>query len=181
LSDKKTIKLNKKHKRFVEEYLLDFNGKWAAIRAGYSPKTAQVQSSRLLSYAKVKEYLDLRSNELSNEIKLNQLQTLREIKKIALFDSRKFYKEDGSLKNPIELDDYEAAALAGTETIRRSAGKDDDGNLTFETVDKIKYADKKSALELLAKIQGLLNDRPELTGANGGDININVSIDSDDD
>lgn len=46
--------LNDKQFRFVMEYLIDSNGKQAAIRAGYSPKTAEVQASRLLSNAKVK-------------------------------------------------------------------------------------------------------------------------------
>lgn len=46
-------KLTAKQQRFVEEYLLDLNGKQAAIRAGYSRKTAEVQASRLLSNAKV--------------------------------------------------------------------------------------------------------------------------------
>ena len=47
--------MTKKQERFVQEYLIDLNGKQAAIRAGYSPKTAQEQSSRLLSNVKVQE------------------------------------------------------------------------------------------------------------------------------
>ncbi len=46
--------LNDKQLRFVVEYLTDSNGKQAAIRAGYSPKTAEVQASRLLRNAKVR-------------------------------------------------------------------------------------------------------------------------------
>src|SRR5271167_3160732 len=45
--------LTPKQARFVEEYIVDLNGKQAAIRAGYSPRTAEVQSSRLLRNAKV--------------------------------------------------------------------------------------------------------------------------------
>lgn len=47
--------LNDKVIRFCEEFIIDLNGKQAAIRAGYSSKTAHVQASRLLSYAKVQE------------------------------------------------------------------------------------------------------------------------------
>ena len=43
-----------KQARFVEEYLVDLNGKQAAIRAGYSAKAAEVQASRLLNFAKVR-------------------------------------------------------------------------------------------------------------------------------
>lgn len=38
-----------KQARFCEEYMIDLNATQAAIRAGYSPKTAQEQSARLLS------------------------------------------------------------------------------------------------------------------------------------
>jgi phage terminase small subunit len=45
--------LTPKQQRFVEEYLVDLNATQAAIRAGYAPKSAFVQGSRLLSNAKV--------------------------------------------------------------------------------------------------------------------------------
>ncbi len=44
-----------KQKLFVQEFLIDANAKQAAIRAGYSPKTAEQQASRLLSNVKVQE------------------------------------------------------------------------------------------------------------------------------
>src|SRR6516164_9458787 len=59
--------LTPKQSRFVEEYLVDLNGRRAVIRAGYSPnpKTTEVQASRLLSDAKVagavKEAMQARS------------------------------------------------------------------------------------------------------------------------
>lgn len=48
-----TSQLTRKQSRFVSEYLVDNNGKRAAIRAGYSEHTSQEQSSRLLSKAKI--------------------------------------------------------------------------------------------------------------------------------
>jgi phage terminase small subunit len=42
-----------KQELFAEEYIVDLNGTQAAIRAGYSPKTASVQSARLLGKANV--------------------------------------------------------------------------------------------------------------------------------
>jgi phage terminase small subunit len=45
--------LTEKQQRFVEEYLIDLNATQAAIRAGYSAKTAEVQASRLLRNVKV--------------------------------------------------------------------------------------------------------------------------------
>jgi phage terminase small subunit len=49
------VPLTNKQSKFVSEYLVDLNATQAAIRAGYSPHTAQEQSSRLLSKAIVQE------------------------------------------------------------------------------------------------------------------------------
>lgn len=49
--------LTDKQKKFCDEYLVDLNGTQAAIRAGYSEKTAQEQSSRLLSNVIAKNYI----------------------------------------------------------------------------------------------------------------------------
>jgi phage terminase small subunit len=47
-----TITLTARQERFVDEYLVDLNAKQAAIRAGYSPKSAHVEGSRLLTCKK---------------------------------------------------------------------------------------------------------------------------------
>jgi hypothetical protein len=47
-----------KQSRFVEEYIVDLNGKRAAIRAGYSARSAEVQASRMLRDAKVKKAVE---------------------------------------------------------------------------------------------------------------------------
>jgi phage terminase small subunit len=46
--------VNDRYKKFVDEYLKDLNGTQAAIRTGYSAKTANVQASRLLTNANIK-------------------------------------------------------------------------------------------------------------------------------
>lgn len=51
----KTAKLTEKQQRFVEEYLIDLNATQAAIRAGYSAKTADQQGSRMLANVKVQQ------------------------------------------------------------------------------------------------------------------------------
>jgi phage terminase small subunit len=49
---------NTKHQMFVDEYIIDFNAKEAAIRAGYSPKTAAQQGYRLLQDERIAEAID---------------------------------------------------------------------------------------------------------------------------
>ncbi len=49
------VKLTEKQKQFVREYLIDLNATQAAIRAGYSAKTADQQGSRMLANVKVQQ------------------------------------------------------------------------------------------------------------------------------
>ena len=54
--------------RFVREYLVDRNGTQAAIRAGYSPKTAAAQASRLLRDVKVQQAVQQREAKILGEL-----------------------------------------------------------------------------------------------------------------
>lgn len=45
--------LNERYEKFAREYVVDYNGTQAAIRAGYSPKSAKTQASRLLTFDNV--------------------------------------------------------------------------------------------------------------------------------
>lgn len=58
-----------KQEKFCAEYLVDLNAKQAAIRAGYSAKTAESIGSRLLSNVNVKNHIALlREREFENTI-----------------------------------------------------------------------------------------------------------------
>jgi phage terminase small subunit len=65
-------KLTAKQQRFVDEYLNDLNATQAAIRAGYSEKTAQEQSSRLLSNVMVQAAIQEAQNKRSERTEVTQ-------------------------------------------------------------------------------------------------------------
>lgn len=75
--------LTSQQRLFVSEYLIDRNAKQAAIRAGYSAKTAEVQGSRLLSKDKVKELVVKKMTKLEEKIGLTAEMAMREVKAIA--------------------------------------------------------------------------------------------------
>ena len=68
----KTAKLTEKQQRFVDEYLIDLNATQAAIRAGYSAKTADVQGSRMLANCKVQQAISIAMAERSKRTGINQ-------------------------------------------------------------------------------------------------------------
>ena len=55
-------KLTAQQSRFVDEYLIDLNGTQAAIRAGYSAKTANVKAAQLLAKVNIQEAIQERMN-----------------------------------------------------------------------------------------------------------------------
>lgn len=59
--------MNAKQKRFCDEYLIDSNATQAAIRAGYSPKTANEQGNRLLANVSIKTYIEEQLEKIHSE------------------------------------------------------------------------------------------------------------------
>jgi phage terminase small subunit len=139
-----------RQERSVEEYLVDLNAKQAAIRAGYSPRTAEVQGSRLLSNVKVQRALTARMAARSQRTEVAADRTLLEIARVGFSDVRRLFHEDGRLKHPLAWDDDTAASVASVEVVTRNLG---DG--TVEYVRKVKLWDKGKALEQLCKHLGL--------------------------
>ena len=77
------MKLTAKQERFVSEYLIDLNATQAAIRAGYSEKTAQEQSSRLLSNVMVQQAVSDAQNRVAEKAEWSAADRLRILAGIA--------------------------------------------------------------------------------------------------
>lgn len=146
---------------FVAEYLTDFNGTQAAIRAGYSAKSAKQIGSRLLTrddvraaIAPKREEAVAQRAETINRMMLSAERTRLEIARLAYFDPRKLFNPDGSPKRITELDDDTAAAVAGLEVLEQYDGSGQD-RIFVGHLKKYRIADKNSALDKAAKIAGI--------------------------
>ena len=71
------VALNDKQQRFCDEYLIDLNATQAAIRAGYSKKTAYSQGQRLLKHDEAKTYIEARMAEKEKELIADQDEVLK--------------------------------------------------------------------------------------------------------
>lgn len=164
--------LTPKQQRFVDEYLIDLNGKQAAIRAGYSVRRAEVTASELLTLRKVSEAVEAAMKDREERTHITQDRVLQELARIAFFDIRKLYREDGTLKNPGELDDDAAAVLAGVDVVEQQTVSMEDGELkrTPTFTKKAKVFDKGAALTLAMRHLGMLIDKTELTGKDGASL-----------
>ena len=75
--------LTAKQEAFIQEYLIDLNATQAAIRAGYSEKTAEAQASRLLRNVNVREMVDKRRKEIGTRTLITAEEVILGIRKIA--------------------------------------------------------------------------------------------------
>lgn len=167
--------LTAKQKQFVAEYLIDLNATQAAIRAGYSRKTARQIGEQNLSKLDISKALQAVMKARSARTEVTADRVLAEFAKLAFLDPRRFYDANGGLIPVPLLPDDVAAALSSMEiTVERSQGED---GPTYADVKKIKFADKKGALDSCARHLGMFNDKMALTGKDGGPLTINVNFD----
>jgi len=82
--------LSEKQKKFCREYLKDFNGTQAAIRAKYSKKTANEQASRLLANVNISSYI----KELTEKIAQEDIMDVNEIQQRLTKIARGVVEED---------------------------------------------------------------------------------------
>lgn len=169
-------KLNAKQARFVEEYLVDLNATQAAIRAGYSEKTAQAQSSRMLTNVIVAKAIAEQQAKRSERTEVTQDSVVQELAKIG-FANMKDYMRVGADGDPYldfsELTRDQAAALIEVTVEDFKDGRGDDGRDVRRV--KFKLADKKGALVDLGKHLGMFTNKHEHSGPNGAAIPVETT------
>lgn len=165
-------KLTPKQKRFVDEYLIDLNATQAAIRAGYSEKSASRIAVELLNKTQVSEEIQTAKKNRQKRAEITQDMVIKELAKIAFSNGSEFARvvekpvlglmgepvldQDG---NPIlcqrvemvltdELTDDQRAAIAGI--------KEGKNGIEVSTCDKVK------ALELLGRHLGIFEDKVKM-------------------
>jgi phage terminase small subunit len=160
---KKAKKAGNLRARFVDEFMLDRNATQAAIRAGYSPKTAQVQGSRLLCNAVVLAEINKRGAEQSQRLQITSDRIMQEYERLALLDPLDLFNADGTMKALKDIPEDARRAIAGLE-IKELRAEGNEDVVIQATLKKLKFSDKKGALDSLAKIMGLMKERVEVTG-----------------
>lgn len=161
-------------KRFCEEYIKDLNGTQAAIRAGYSAKTANEQSSQLLAKVNVKNYIAELKLSLSNKNEGLAQQVIDELKKLGFANIQDYIITGNEIKDLTTIDRDKAAAV---ESIKKTTTEFNGGGESSgkKTSIQFKLYDKISALEKLGRHLGIF----ELDNQQKAPV-INVNITDDD-
>lgn len=173
------MKLTPKQERFVAEYLVDLNATRAAIRSGYSAKTAPEQASRLLSNVKVSEAVQAAMQARSQRTEITQDMVLRELAKIGFSDIRKVVRWGATELRTTEGKDGEAVTepYHGLRLVAADEIDDDTAAAIAEVSEgrdglKVKFHDKKGALVDIGRHIGMFKDRVEHTGKDGGPVEV---------
>ncbi len=147
--------LTPKQRKFVFEYLVDLNATQAAIRAGYSKKTAGTMAQRLIAKSHIREAIRAAQSRREKRTEITQDRVLNELARVAFGNSRAVmsWGPGGlTLRNSEDLTEDEAALVS---EVRATTTRDGSGSLALKTHDKMK------ALELLGKHLGMFDRKPE--------------------
>ncbi len=147
--------LTPKQTRFVAEYVIDLNATQAAIRCGYSAKTAQPAASRLLSNVMVQDAVRAATARQLERLDLSAALTLAAIRRQVVGDIRNLFDADGNLIPINQLRADDAALIAGFEVVMRNAGA---GDGHTETVVKVRLTDRAKYVQMAAQHFALLTE-----------------------
>ena len=149
-------KLTEKQKKFVDEYLIDLNATQAAMRAGYSEKTARSIGQRLLTNVDIQKYMQEKQKELQERTSIRQEDVLRELATIGFAKITDFvgiYNGHVIPQDTADIPKDKIGAIASIE-----AGRDGI---------KIRLNSKLDALEKIGRHLGMFdNNRAQETAEN---------------
>lgn len=144
-----------KQNKFVEEYLIDLNATQAAIRSGYSVRTANEQGARALANVSISSEISKRMAERSKRTGINQDRIVQELARIAFAKMTDVVSANGEIQPNASEDD-----LACIESIKY---KHSDTMNGYSVEREVKLASKVKALELLGKHMGMWNDKLDVS------------------
>lgn len=165
--------LTAKQRRFVREFLVDRNATQAAIRAGYSAKTAREQGHALRGKPEIQTLIREAEAQLAERTEITAERVIEEMARIAFSDVGDVFTDTGGLKRVEDMPSDIRRALSSVEVVTRKVqGGDGD---EVEQVAKIRLWDKQQALVNLGKHLGLFKDAGP--GSLAGLIQIVISPD----
>lgn len=172
-------RLNERQQQFVAEYLVDLNATQAAIRAGYSPRTAGSQGFDLLKKPEIAAAVATKQAERAAQTGIDAAWVLRRLADEASADMSDLYDEAGDLKHPKDWPEvWRRGLVVGVETFQVSIGKDDEGKPLYAPVRKVRLTDRIKQLELIGKHIGVNAFREQLgvSSPTGGPLEMTLAV-----
>ena len=167
---------NPKQSAFCREYVLDYNGTQAAIRAGYSKKTANEQAAQLLAKLSTQKEIQWRESLLENKVIVTKDKILRELSLIGFANLADHVTIDDTTGcvQAIGIDSLPVGASRAVKKVkeRRVIKSTASGDEVLESTFEFELHDKQTALVNMGKELGMFREKHEV------DVNqpINITI-----
>ncbi|MGE4334978.1 MAG: terminase small subunit [Pigmentiphaga sp.] len=160
------MKLTPKQLRFVEEYLVDLNATQAAIRAGYSKRTAGQIGDENLKKPQIAAAIQAAQAERSQATKIDAEYVLNRLGEIDKMDALDILADDGSIKPIRDWPKIWRQMISGLDVMEIATG---DEEKRLAVVKKIKWPDKIKNLEMIGRHVGVqaFKDKLEHSGTVG--------------
>lgn len=155
--------MTEKQKRFCDEYLTDLNATQAAVRAGYSKKTAYSIGEENLRKPELKEYIEKRMAEKESQLIADQDEVMRYLTAVMRREKME-------------------SVVVTLNTEKTSYVPDENGTMRKQTVKQeipqiieipAQLRDANKAAELLGKAYGIYTDKVDVDA----DMDLNITID----
>jgi phage terminase small subunit len=144
-------KMTAKQQRFCDEYLIDLNATQAAIRAGYSKKTAGVIANENLNKPYIKEYIEKRMAEKEESLVAKQDEVMKYLTSVMRREKTESVVVTLSKETSTYVPDDQG-------TMRKQTIKEEIPEIVEIPA---RLSDSNKAAELLGKAYGLYTDRVE--------------------
>ncbi|MDU4288342.1 terminase small subunit [Mixta calida] len=138
--------LTDKQEMFCREYLIDLNATQAAIRAGYSEKTARALGCENLTKPDIQNRISELKTQRNDRVEVDADYVLKRLFDIDQMDVLDILTEAGDLKPVAQWPKVWRTTLSGLD-VAVMGGEEDTAGL----LKKIKWPDKVKNLELLGK------------------------------
>ena len=161
------MKLTPKQMRFVDEYLVDLNATQAAIRAGYSTKTAHVTGPENLGKPRIAEEISRRQKDLQRRTEVTQDRVVKELARIAFANIADYIHVETQTRTKDDGTEVTYQIVMFNETQELSADQRAALAVVKQSVNgfELKLHDKIKALEHLGRQIGRFTDKLEVKGA----------------
>lgn len=158
------MKLPPMQDRFVDEWLIDFNGTQAAIRAGYSERSARSIAGRLLTKDNIQAEISRRQKDLQRRTEVTQDRVVKELARIAFANIADYLHVETQTRTKDDGTEVTYQTVMFNETQELSADQRAALAVVKQSVNgfELKLHDKIKALELLGRHIGMFNDKIEV-------------------
>jgi len=156
------MQLEDKEQAFVNEYMVDFNAGKAAARAGFADSCAAAYGRKMLLNSMIRFCIMCRQLELRDISQVTSQAVLTELTKIAFADIGEYVEFNNNMVTLRDSGKVDTSVISEVQSTQYGV--------------KIKLHNKANALEMIGKHLGMFKDKVEVTGKDGGPIQVEATL-----